>query len=299
MLPTFAVLRSFESAAKHQSFTSAAEELRISQAAISRQVRELEALIGHQLFRKEGRGVVLTRAGEALAEDLHIGLERLRGVIHKARVGGDRAQVLTIAVLPTFSSRWLAPRLPRFRALWPDVRLIVKSRAEPFDLLSDGVDVAIHYGAADWIGGRHAPMCPEALVAVASPTMLEDREVHAPAHSVNLPLLHLVSRRNAWPAYFEQLGLDLGAAYPGDVFDQFAAMIGAAIAGLGAAIVPTYIVEAELAQGTLVAFGQPDARDGMYYAVTPTGLSNPIAQSFCDWIAQEARRSMTSRHIKA
>lgn len=291
MLPTFAVLRSFESAAKHQSFTAAAEELRISQAAISRQVRELEGLIGHQLFRKEGRGVVLTDAGGALAKELHHGLDQLRRVIHKAQVGGDAAQVLTIAVLPTFSSRWLAPRLPRFRALWPDVRLIVTSRAAPFDLLREGVDVAIHFGAADWIGGKHAPMCPEALVAVASPLMMEEGAVTRPADGCRLPLLHLASRRTAWPAYCEQLGLEASGAYIGDVFDQFSAMIGAAIAGLGAAIVPRYLVEAELAQGTLVAFGQPDARGGMYYAVTPSGVTNPIAQSFCHWIAEEARWS--------
>jgi DNA-binding transcriptional LysR family regulator len=129
--------------------------------------------------------------------------------------------------------------------------------------------------------------------------MVEEGEVNAPAHCAHLPLLHLMSRRNAWPAYFEQLGLDLAVAYQGDVFDQFSTLIGAAIAGLGAAIVPTYLVEAELAQGTLVAFGQPDAGDRMYYAVTPSGVSNPVAQGFCDWIAQEARRSTRSRYIAA
>lgn len=299
MLPSFAVLRSFEAAAKHQSFTAAAEELRISQAAISRQVRELEEIIGTQLFRKEGRGVVLTPAGAALARDLHAGLDRLRGIVDRARGAGEAGQTLTIAVLPTFSSRWLARRLPRFRALHPNVQLILKSRSEPFDLVREGIDVAIHFGAPEWIGGRHATLCPEALLAVAAPAMIEEASLTEARDATRLPLLHLMTRRTAWPAYFEHLGLDPGPAYRGDVFDQFSAMIGATMAGLGAAIVPSYLIEAELAQGTLVPFGQPDPGGGMYYAVTPNTVSNPLAQSFCDWIAQEARISAKSRHIRA
>ncbi|MEX0348106.1 MAG: LysR substrate-binding domain-containing protein [Paracoccaceae bacterium] len=299
MLPTFAVLRSFEAAAKHQSYTAAAEELRISQAAISRQVRELEGIIGNQLFRKEGRGVVLTPAGRAFADDLHKGLERLRAVILNAQSAGAAGQTLTIAVLPTFSSRWLARRLPGFRALCQDVRLILKSRSEPFDLLSEGVDVAIHFGAPDWIGGSHSELCPEALVAVASPTLVEEAGIVDAHDCRDLPLLHLSSRRDAWPAYFEHLGLDPKTAYKGDVFDQFSTVISSAIAGIGAAIVPTYLVEAELAQGTLVPFGKPSVGNGMYYAVTPSSVANPLAQSFCDWIAREARRSAMTRHVTA
>ncbi|MEM8539116.1 MAG: LysR substrate-binding domain-containing protein, partial [Pseudomonadota bacterium] len=285
MLPSFAILRSFEAAAKHQSFSAAAEELHISQGAVSRQVRELEHLIGSQLFRKEGRGVVLTPAGEALARDVHSNLERMRDVILRARGAGNAGQALTIAVLPTFSSRWLARRLPHFRARHPDAQLFLKSRSEPFDLISEGIDVAIHFGRADWIGGTHTSLCPESLVAVCAPQMLEDAGIKTAKDAARLPLLHLMTRRNAWPAFFEHLGLDINLASRGDFFDQFSTIIGSSIAGLGAAIVPTYLVEAELAQGTLVAFGRPEPGPDMYYAVTPNTVANPLAKAFCDWIS--------------
>jgi len=299
MTPSFAILRSFEAAAKHQSYTAAAAELRISQGAISRQVRELEAMIGAQLFRKEGRGVVLTQAGQALAADVQASLTRLRDVIDRAKGAGASGQALTIAVLPTFSSRWLARRLPKFRALHPGVSLTLKSRSAPFDLLAQNVDVAIHFGADDWIGGRHTKLCPESLLAVCAPLLLEEAGVQGPADAGQLPLLHLLTRRSAWPAYFAHLDLPPEPAQRGDFFDQFSTMIGAAIAGLGAAIVPAYLVEAELAQGTLVAFGRPAAGRGMYYAVTPNNVANPLAAAFCTWISQEAKRSTQLRYIAA
>ncbi len=291
MLPSFAVLRSFEAAAKYQSYTGAAEELRISQAAVSRQVRELEEIVGTQLFRKEGRGVALTAAGLALAAELHPGLERLRDIVHKAQRAGDAGQTLTVAVLPTFASRWMAKRLGGFRRLHPRARLIVKSRSEPFDLVREGVDVAIHFGQPDWIGGKLTELCPEGLVAVASPAMVEEMEISKPRHAERLPLLHLMTRRSAWPEFFAEHGLEPGRAVAGDAFDQFSTMIAAAIGGLGAAIVPSYLIEAELAQGTLVAFGEPNASRAMYYTVVPAAIDNPLAQAFCDWIRQEAQDS--------
>lgn len=295
MLPTLAVLRSFEAAAKHQSFTSAAKELHVSQAVISRQVRDLEKTLGLQLFRKQGRGVILTIAGTALAQDLHHGLERLRDIILKAQGSRPAGQALSIAVLPTFSSRWLAPRLPRFRAACPEANLVIRSRSEPFDLVREGFDVAIHFGTQEWIGGKHTTLCPEAPVAVASPEMIEEFEIRSAEDATRLPLLHLISRRNAWPAYFEFLGLDPSPANRGDFFDQFSAIIAAAIANFGAAIVPSYLVEAELAQGTLVPFGRPDPGAGMYYAVTPIGVENDLAHEFCNWIRREAKLSAKMR----
>lgn len=292
MLPTLAVLRSFEAAAKHQSFTAAAEELHISQAVVSRQVRELEEIIGTQLFRKDGRGVALTEAGRALAADLHAGLERLRDVVRKAQGAGEAARTLTVAALPTFSSRWLARRLTGFRQKHPAVRLIIKNRSEPFDLVREGVDVAIHFGSPDWVGGKLTELCPEDLVAVAAPSMIP---VADRMQIANLPLLHLTSRRTAWPAFFEQQGLDPAKAVTGDFFDQFSTMIGAATAGLGAAITPSYLIEAELSQGSLVDIGRPDGSSGTYYAVTPAAINNPLARDFCTWIREEARHSTLAR----
>ena len=110
-LPSLSVLRSFEAAARHQSFTLAAQDLRVTQGAVSRMVRELEGLVGVALFRPAGRGVALTEAGRTLSERLHGDLDRLRQTMRNASAAGDGMQMLSIGVLPTFGSRWLAPRL--------------------------------------------------------------------------------------------------------------------------------------------------------------------------------------------
>lgn len=297
-LPSLSVLRSFEAAAKHQSFTRAAEELHVTQGAISRMVRELEGAVGVALFRPAGRGVALTDAGRSLAEQLHGDLNRLRLTMQNASAAGDGMRTLSIGVLPTFGSRWLAPRLARFRAVHPDIEFALHSRSEPFDMARDGIDLAIHYGRKEWVDGTLTELCPEDLVVVASPVMAERYEITAPSDIKAMPLLHLQTRANTWEVYFDGLGLSPGVARKGTVFDQFSTMIAAAIHGLGAAIVPTYLIEAELAQGTLVVLDQPESPDDMYYVVTPKGVANPDAAQFRDWIIAKARSSTRKRALR-
>ncbi|MEM7320151.1 MAG: LysR substrate-binding domain-containing protein [Pseudomonadota bacterium] len=296
VLPSLSVLRSFEAAAKHQSFSTAAEELHISQGAVSRQVREFEAIIGTALFRKEGRGVALTPAGQALAEKLHANLDSLRQTLSHAQAAGFGAQTLAVAVLPTFASRWLAPRLPRFKALYPETQLIIRSRSVPFDLVLEGIDVAVHFGHPEWVGGTLTPLCPEDLVAVASPLLIEEHEIEGGRFSPDLPLLHLITRHTAWQDYFAGLKLDTRLALQGALFDQFATMISAATSGLGAAIVPRYLIETELAQGTLATLGYPEETHGMYYVAQPKEPTNPLGGAFANWICEEARKSSQLRN---
>lgn len=289
LLPSLSVLRSFEAAAKHESFTRAAEELRVTQGAISRMVRELETHVGVTLFRPEGRGVSLTEAGRNLAQNLHDDLERLRVTIGNASAAGEEMRTLSIGVLPTFGARWLAPRLAKFRKKHPNIEFALYSRSQPFDLGREGIDLAIHFGRENWVDGTLTKFCPEDLVAVASPLIVEGSRAPEPAHIQSMPLLHLRTRSEAWPAYYETLGLATETARRGATFDQFSAMIAAATHSLGAAIVPTYLIEAELAEGSLVVLGQPKCPGDMYYVVTPRGISNPDAAQFRDWIVAEAR----------
>ncbi|KMW59361.1 Transcriptional regulator, LysR family [Candidatus Rhodobacter oscarellae] len=297
-LPSLSALRSFEAAAKHQSFTRAAEELRVTQSAISRMVRELEAAVGVALFRPAGRGVSLTEAGRNLAGPLHNDLERLRQTMQNASAAGDGMRTLSVGVLPTFGSRWLAPRLARFRASHPDIEFALHSRPEPFDMAHDGIDLAIHFGRKEWVDGTLTELCLEDLVVVASPVMSERFGIKAPVDLKDMPRLHLQTRANAWEVYFDSLGLPTGMARRGTLFDQFSTMIAAAIHGLGAAIVPTYLIEAELAQGTLVDLGQPQCPGDVYYVVTPKGVANPDAAQFRDWMIAEARSSTRKRALR-
>ena len=297
-LPSLSVLRSFEAAARHQSFTLAAQDLRVTQGAVSRMVRELEGLVGVALFRPAGRGVALTEAGRTLSERLHGDLDRLRQTMRNASAAGDGMQMLSIGVLPTFGSRWLAPRLERFRREQPTGQFAIHSRSKPFDLAADGIDLAIHFGRKEWVNGALTDLCPEDLVAVASPGLAARHAVAGATDLARLPLLHLHTRHTAWEVYFDGLGQATDRARRGAMFDQFSTMISAAIHGLGAAIVPTYLIEAELAQGTLVELGRPPSPDGQYYIVTPRGVANPAAAAFRDWIVGEVRTSTRTRALR-
>ncbi len=294
-LPSISVLRSFEAAAKHQSYTAAAEELQVTQGAISRQIRDLEALLGVTLFRREGRGIALTDAGRNFAERLTPDLARLRQSIILTRAAGQAGKTLSIAVLPTFATRWLVPRLPDFQKQYPDVQLSFHSRAEPFDLVAEGIDVAIQFGREEWGGITLAELCPEDLAVVASPDLVARLQVTSVKDIARLPRLHLLTRKSAWPQYFADLDLQRDDIMQGILFDQFSTMIAAAIQGLGAAIIPSHLIEAELKQESLLVLGQPKAKGQSYFVATRAGEVNLMAEAFKNWIRREARASFKQR----
>ncbi|SHM64843.1 LysR substrate-binding domain-containing protein [Roseibium suaedae] len=284
-LPSLAVLRCFEAAARHESFTAAAEDLSLTQGAISRHVRDLEEHVDAALFRREGRGVRLTDAGRTLAASLSGDLDRLRRTITHAIAAGDTRQTLSIATLPTFGARWLVPRLQSFKGLEPDVELVLYSRSEPFDIAASGIDAAIHFGSADWPGAQLTPLCPEGLVAVVAPALAGHGEAVAPADLLALPLLHISSRPYLWDQFGQSLGGTLRPLRKGSTFDQFSLVIAAAIAGLGAAIIPRYLIETEIASGALLEVAKvPPATDKAYFIATPSGTRNPLAAQFISWI---------------
>ena len=290
-VPSLSLLSSFEAAARHESYTLAAEELGVTQGAISRQVRELENFIGIPLFRRIGRGVQLTEAGRAFAGEVADDLDRLQTSVNRAIAGGEAVSLLTIAVLPTFASRWLVPRLPDFKRVRPGVELELLSRTEPFDLLNSHVDLAIHFGRADWPGARLVPLCPEDLIVVASPQMVETFDLTSEARVFEAPLLHLTSRPGMWARYRAQLGVPGPDAFPGPRFDQFSMLIAGVTAGLGVAILPTYLVESELASGELRAIGRvASSPDEGYFVATPMGQTSELAKAFSDWLKREVRR---------
>ncbi len=289
-LPSLAVLRCFEAAAKHESFTAAAEELALTQGAVSRHVKELEDQVGAPLFRREGRGVRLTDAGRNLAKELFDDLDRLRRTISHAVAAGSTTQLLSIAVLPTFGSRWLMPRLPDFKESREELELFVYSRSDPFDLSEAGIDLAIHTGEKEWPGAQLTPLCPEGLVAVAAPQLVS-RFGDAPRDLFQMPLLHMSSRPLLWESFRQTLpGVD-APARKGSYFDQFALIIAAAVAGLGAAILPTYLIENELQSGALIQMSVLPAPFGRnYYIATPAGMTKPLAAQFTTWLKKQVSR---------
>ena len=283
-LPQMTVLCAFEAAARLQSFTAAAAELSLTQSAVSRQIRALEELLGAELFIRERQTVRLTIAGEAYAEEIRGALRRISSATLAFRAN-PRGGTLNIAILPTFGTRWLAPRLPQFLAANPGVTVNLTTRLAPFDFQVDTVDVAIHYGAPEWTGANLDWLMGEAVVPACSPTLLQSVPIRKPADLLKLPLLHLSSRPDAWKRWFLAQGEQVGDI-PGMLIDQHAMAAQAAISGLGVALLPQFLIGAELASGDLlVAIDKPIQSAEAYYLAWPASrAAYPPLQAFRDWI---------------
>lgn len=287
LLPDMGLLQTFECAARHSNFSRAAEELHLTQSAVSRQIRELEAHVGLPLFERIRKRVVLSDAGAALlpeVRDLLQGAERLMlGVL-----GTDAsARRLRVATLPTFGARWLVPRLGNFQSRHPDVALTLESRDQPFEFRDSAVDLVIHYGQPVWPGGVATFLCSELLVPVAAPA-LAARWGQDPG----LPLLHLTGRPDLWARWVELFGPIAGSPWQGARFDQFSMVIAAAVAGLGIGLLPSYLIEEEMRAGLLVPLSdRPMPTDNGYYVVLPEGhQTNAAAQDFRLWLLEQPGR---------
>lgn len=284
-LPSNAILRSFECAARHESFTQAAEELHLTQSAVSRQIRELEEIIGTALFRRVGRRVVLTPAGQNFAAELSIDLENIRQTVMRAISAGASGVAIRVATLPAFASRWLIPRLSGFMTQHPDIEISFATRLEPFDMAREHFDLAVHFGKPDWPGTDMELLCSETMIPVASPAFRMLHNIESLADLAQAPLLHLETRPGIWQDYFASAGLTSGSARTGKYFDQFTLLIAGAVASLGAALLPTYLIEQELGDGSLVALDEQTLTTGNnYFLVTPAEANNADVALFTKWM---------------
>ena len=289
-MPATATLQAFEAAARLGSFTLAARELSLTQSAVSRQIRALEQGVGRALFFREKQTVRLTPVGDAYAADIRRALAIISAATLGCRInpGGG---VLNLAVLPTFGTRWLAPRLARFTDLHPGITLSLTTRLAPFDFAIDSVDLAIHFGQPHWPGAELAPLMPEAVLPVCSAALRDRYGFVQPADLLRAPLIKLDSRADAWPRWFARHGI---AQAPGAamLIDQFATAAQLAIAGAGIALMPTFLIAEELAQGQLVTAidTAPSHSEEAYHLVWPVGrLDYPPLVAFRDWICAEAK----------
>jgi DNA-binding transcriptional LysR family regulator len=157
--------------------------------------------------------------------------------------------------------------------------------------VEQGIDVAIHFGSNDWPGAKLTPLCPEDLVVVAAPTLIEANPISANADILNLPLLHMTSRPHLWKAFQKTVPETTTHVQKGSYFDQFSLIIAAAAGGMGAAILPTYLIEVELASGALIELGTvKDGSGHNYYIATPPGELTPPAAEFVSWIRKQVSR---------
>ena len=289
-LPQMSVLCAFEAAARLQSFTAAAAELNLTQSAVSRQIRALEEVLGADLFIRERQTVRLTLAGEAYAHEIRGALTRISAATLGFRAN-PQGGTLNLAILPTFGTRWLAPRLPQFIAGNPGITINLTTRLAPFDFKMESIDAAIHFGPAEWPGAELDFLMSETVVPACSRELLRTHKFTKADDLVKAPLLHLVSRPDAWERWFRVMGVEVEKVH-GMLVDQFAMAAQAAMSGLGVALLPKFLIENELARGDLVeAVNGPVDSAGHYYLAWPSNrASYPPLQAFRNWLQVVARQ---------
>ncbi|MFT8720352.1 LysR substrate-binding domain-containing protein [Acetobacter sp.] len=291
-LPSISLLYAFEAAARHQNFTAAATELHLTQSVISRQIRLLEEQLGTHLFVREKQTVRLTVAGEVYAREIREALKKIATATLglRASPGGG---TLTLAIPPTFGSVWLAARLADFSAEYPEITVNLYTRTEFSDFTAEIFDAVICFGLPDWSGTQTQLIQRERTLPVCDPTLAARYNFREPADLLQAPLLHLVSRPNAWERWFISQGVD-ATNVRGMLCDQYLALHQIALTGGGLGLLPEMVVKESLESGRLIQIGEAfDIQDDeAYYLVWPRNRAQygPLA-CFRKWLALQTTNS--------
>jgi len=286
-LPSTAVLAAFESAARTGSMTLAARELSLTQSAVSRQIKILEKQLDVELFVRERQTIRLTAVGDAYAREVREALHKISTAsfnLHANPSGG----MLNLAILPTFGTRWLAPRLPKFLAANPGITINLATRLSYFDFRAEALDAAIHFGQPEWPGAEMVLLRSEEVVPACSPALKRLHGFRVAGDFKQAPLLSISTRPQAWDRWFSLHDVP-GRTFQGMVFDQFATVAQAAIAGVGVALLPTFLIKDELASRKLVrAINLPMESPERYYLVWPSERATyPPLLAFREWLVAE------------
>lgn len=289
-IPSTGAMCAFESAARHQSFTKAADELAVTQSAICRQIGTLEDFLGVKLFRRSRRGVALTEAGVVYSRKVAARLDDFERDTIELMAKGGQGATLELAVVPTFATKWLLPRLPMFYEAHPDITVNLTSQTRPFLFEGTEFDAAIHAGPGIWPGTEGWLLMAESLIAVCSPALIAPRKAVGRADWKRYPLLQQSTRPYAWREWFASRGMEVESDMAGPRLELFSMLSEAAKQGMGIALIPRFLVEDELKRGGLVQVSEhelPSSRS--YYLIVPEQKTeNAALGKFRDWIAAEA-----------
>ncbi|MGM8890768.1 LysR substrate-binding domain-containing protein [Psychrobacter sp. 1Y1] len=284
--PSTTALQCFETAARHLSFTNAAQEMHMTQSAISKQVAQLEEMLNLSLFYRTPHRISLTPAGKTYYLEVLDILKHIESATTNLMSNSDNSEVLKLVSHPTFCSRWLMPALNGFSQTYPLLNLNIKELSGPFFSEDQNIDVAFLYGDGIWGGMESIKLFDEYSVAVCHPDYLKDK---APCTSNidNCTLLQLSSRPSAWYEYFRQQDISIDGTFMGPRFDTFHTTISAALLGYGIALVPLRLVAPELQSGALVtAWRYASKGRGAYYMSYPLSLGNSHkVKVILEWIS--------------
>jgi LysR family glycine cleavage system transcriptional activator len=295
-LPALNALRAFEAAARHLSFTRAAEELNVTPGAISQQIRQLEEFAGAPLFRRTGRQVLLTDAGQAALPLLTSAFEMMAEAVHHMRAPSRRDRLM-ISSAPSFAAKWLAHRLDRFQQEHQEAEVWVSADLALTDFNSTDIDLAVRYGKGLYEGLRVEKILSESVLPVCSPDLLKGpKPLKSPEDLANHVLLHDEGPENDpscpdWKSWLTARGVTSVDPTRGPRFNQSSLVVEAAAAGRGVALAKHAIASADLASGRLIApFADGSADiDFAYYIVWPKWRTpSKLARAFITWLKAEA-----------
>jgi LysR family transcriptional regulator, glycine cleavage system transcriptional activator len=295
-LPPLNALRAFEAAARHLSFSAAASELHVTPAAVSHQIKALEADLGLKLFRRLNREVQLTDAGHACLPGLRDAFDRIAEAIGRAQ-RQDASGLLTVSSSPAFAAKWLVPRLEKFRARHPEIDLRVDASMHLVDFAREGVHVGLRYGRGNYPGLHTELLLRTEVFPVCSPALLRgDRPLRKPDDLRHHTLIHDETQTADpscpdWAMWLRATGINGIDPSRGVRLNQAALAIDAAIGGRGVLLTRNIFAAQDLASGRLVRpFGDGQPVDfAMYVAIPPQLMTMAKVKAFRDWLFEEAR----------
>ncbi|MET3524527.1 LysR substrate-binding domain-containing protein [Mesorhizobium abyssinicae] len=286
-------LRAFVEVGRNGSVKDAAKELGVTPGAVSQQIKLLELQLGVRLFDRKNREIKLTREGLLLYGDLAPAFRQIDDAVSSFADRRPGPETLAVTTTPTFAACWLTSRIGRFSKLHPTIEVRIETTERPVDLKADALDVGIRYGAGKWQGLDAVRLFSPRLIVVASPDLLVNGPLTAPADCLHYPLLHDRTRTD-WSIWFTASGMRLpkgtlkGPSYPDDTL-----LIEAASAGQGLAVVRNVSASDALASGKIViAIGNSVPTPEGYYAIAPAGKAHIAkVKKFRDWILSEANET--------
>jgi len=288
-LPPLNALRVFEARARIGNFTRAAEELGLTQSAVSRQIQLLESRLNLQLFRPNGRRIQLTQEGQSYSQVVRPALEMLSKETRRLSRKPGR-DTLVVSTVPSFAVKWLAPRLQRFQQANEGLDLRILTSYERTDFERDGIDVAVRYGAGDWPNMHAERLAAEEVYPVCGPQFLEREDLRQPVDLLRAPLLH-GEVTEGWEDWFDLAGVALSAPLEGPRLKGSCALIQAAIDGQGVTLAQGSLVASDLREGRL---SRPfpmalRSRHAFYLVCPPKALQQSKVAAFCDWVSEELK----------
>jgi DNA-binding transcriptional LysR family regulator len=290
-IPSTAALVSFEAAARHESFTKAAHELSLTQSAICRQIASLEDFLAVELFKRSRRGVKLTEAGLSYSRRVATQLDAVeRDTL--AVMGQQGANIIELAVVPTFGTQWLLPRLKDFQQQHPEVTVNLTNRTRPFLFADTDFDAAIYFGDGEWQGTQAHRLMGENPMPVCSPRLLQDHESLSPASIAELPLLQQTTRPYAWRQWFNAQGMNIPRDMAGPRYELFSMLAQAAAHEMGIALIPPFLIQRELEEKRLViANTRALASIKAYHLMIPERKTQSASlRAFRDWLTLQAQQ---------